>query len=101
MSETRKVWGENDDGTPFVRGLTVQQLTVLLNAYPPETEVCMAISPYFGLPGKALGLMSGTSGQVWIEGFVVDPSIAQGHHPTEVLQRLAYCKPRATEGRDT
>lgn len=71
-------WGKNEDGTEFVVGLTVGMLTSQLARYQETDEVCMVIDPYQGLPGKALRVERGMDGQVWILGFALDESIAEG-----------------------
>ena len=94
MSTERGVvfWGHNADGTPFVRGLTARQLIAALTkcieqpngdgrCWSWDDEVCMGIQPYQGLPGKVLSVERGSPGQLWLMGFVVDESIAEGRRP--------------------
>ena len=38
-----KVWGQNDDGTPYVVGKTVGELRQELDRFNDADEVCMAV----------------------------------------------------------
>ena len=85
-------WGCNPDGTKFVQGVTARQLITALRECIEQPdgdgrcgswddEVCVVIQPYQGLPGKVLSVERGTPGQLWLVGFVVDESIAEGRRP--------------------
>lgn len=74
-------WGRNEDGSEFVVGLTVGVLMSQLSRYQETDEICMVIRPYEGVLGKALHVERGIDGQVWILGFVLDESIAEGKKP--------------------
>lgn len=72
--ETRRIWGRNPDGTPYVVGLTVAQLRKELDRFEDTDEVCMMISSASrGMTGKLKSLHFGSS-QIWLEGVVLDAS---------------------------
>ena len=94
-----RVWGQTLKGAQFVTGLTARELVDALTRcietpdgdgrrWAWEDEICLAIDPCHGLPGKALEVKRGTFGQLWIVGFVVDESLANGETPPRMLKEV-------------
>ena len=76
----QKVWGKNDDGTPYVIGKTVRELRQELSRFHDDDEVCMAVCPkkYWnggGYLGKLVDLEPGSPGQIWLKARVIDESL--------------------------
>lgn len=79
MSKNR-TWGKNDDGTKYVTGLTVGELKKKLEEFQDTDEVCMAVCPkkYWnggGYLGALRVVEEGSTGQIWLKGSVIDPSL--------------------------
>ena len=74
-----RIWGSNDDGTPYVVGMTVAELRNELQRFPDCDEVCVAVcqKKYWnggGFVGKLKALETGSTGQMWLKARVLDES---------------------------
>ena len=77
---TPRVWGRNADGSPYAVGITVGELRKQLDRFKDTDEVCMTVAPKKyanggGLMGKLKSLETGSEGQIWLKGGVVDESL--------------------------
>jgi hypothetical protein len=75
-----RIWGRNEDGSPYIRGITVAELREQLSKYADTDEVCMVVTPKKyanggGLLGKLKSLERGSDGQMWLQGGVIDESL--------------------------
>lgn len=75
-----RVWGKNEDGTPYVVGMTVAQLREVLEKYRDDVEVCVVVCPkrYWnggGYSGKLITVEPGIESQLWLKGRVLDESL--------------------------
>lgn len=78
MSGSTRIWGCNDDGTPYVVGMTVAELRKELERFPDGTEICMNVRQNVqegrAMTGKLKSVGPGATGQLWLTAFVLDPS---------------------------
>lgn len=75
-----RIWGLNEDGTPYQVGITVRELREQLSRFQDSDEVCVAVcqkknwnggSSYIG---KLKSLEEGSNGQIWLKARVLDES---------------------------
>jgi hypothetical protein len=74
-----RIWSSNDDGTPYVIGMTVGELKNELKNFNDGDEVCMAVCQKKnwnggGWLGKLKAIEAGSTGQMWLKALVLDES---------------------------
>lgn len=74
-----RVWGRNDNGTPYETGMTIGALRTELLKFNDTDEICVSIARKSqwnggGHTGKLKTLETGSTGQVWFKARVLDDS---------------------------